>query len=125
MGEYNYILHHKPGITNCVDALSRCPDYPAVNWQNKEQLLQNAVFVNTIQVQDIDKIIKETQMQQKHVIQSLIEKYVLERKDNLWYHQDHIVVVGNNKLKQGVISLYHNFSLAGHPGAWRTFSLLG
>ena len=31
MGEYNYVLHHKPGITNHADALSRCPDYPAVN----------------------------------------------------------------------------------------------
>ena len=46
-------------------------------------------------------------------------------KDNLWYQQGRIIVVGNNDLKQGVISLYHKFSLAGHPGAWCTFSLLG
>ena len=32
--------------------------------------------------------------------------------------------MGNNDLKRGVISLYHDFSLAGHPGSWRTFSLL-
>ena len=125
MGEYNYVLHHKPGITNRADALSRCLDYPVVNWQNEEQLLQNAVFVSTIQVQDIDKIIKEAQIQEKHVIQDFAERYALERKNNLWHHQDCIVVVGNNDLKQGVISLYHDFSLAGHPGAWHTFSLLG
>ena len=125
IGEYNYVLHHKPGITNRADVLSRCPDYPAVNRQNEEQLLQDTVFVNMIQVQDIDNIIKETQMQQKHVIQDLKEKYALERKDDLWHHQNCIVVVGNNELKWGVISLYHNFSLAGHLGTWCTFSLLG
>ena len=125
MGEYNYVLHHKPGITNCTDALSRRPDYPTVNQQSKEQLLQDTVFVNTIQVQEIDEIIKEMQTQQKHIIKDLEEKYMLEWKDNLWHHQNCIVVVGNNNLKRGVISLYHNFSLAGHPRAWRTFSLLG
>ena len=31
MGEYNYVLHHKLGITNRADALSRRPDYPVVN----------------------------------------------------------------------------------------------
>jgi hypothetical protein len=32
--------------------------------------------------------------------------------------------VGNNDVKKGVISLYHNFQTAGHPGQWQTFSLL-
>ena len=125
MGEYNYVLHHKPGITNRTDALSRWPDYPMVNRQQEEQLLQDAVFVNTIQVQEIDDIIKEAQMQQKHIIKELQERYVLEWKEDCWYQQNCIIVVGNNNLKRGVISLYHKFSLAGHPGAWRTFSLLG
>ena len=125
IGEYNYVLHHKPGITNHADALSRQPDYPAVNWWHEEQLLQDAVFVNTVQVQEIDDIIKEAQAQQKHIIKELQERYALEWKEDLWHQQNHIVVVGNNNLKQGVISLYHNFSLAGHPGAWRIFSLLG
>ena len=125
MGEYNYVLHHKPGITNHADALSRWPDYLTVNRQQEEQLLQDAVFVNTIQVQEVDYIIKKGQEQQKEVIMNLQEKYMLEFKNDLWHQQGHIVVVGNNNLKQGVISLYHNFSLSGHPGAWHTFSLLG
>ena len=41
-----------------------------------------------------------------------------------WQNQGRIIVVGNNDLKQGVISLYHDHSLAGHPGVWQTFSLL-
>jgi len=54
MGEYNYVLHHKPGITNRADALSRRPNYPVVNQQSNKQLFENAVFANTIQVQVID-----------------------------------------------------------------------
>ena len=125
MGEYNYVLHHKLGITNRMDALLRCPDYPTVNQQNEEQLLQDAIFVNTIQVQEIDGIIKNAQVQQKQTIKDLRDKYILKWKEDLWRQQDCIVVVGNNDLKQGVISLYHNFSLARHLGAWHTFSILG
>ena len=71
MGEYNYVLHHKPGITNRTDTLSQWPDYPTVNQQQEEQLLQDVVFINTIQVQEIDHIIKEGQEQQKHTIKGL------------------------------------------------------
>ena len=122
MGEYNYILHHKPGITNRADALSRRPDYPVVNRQQEEQLLTNAVFANNIQVQEIDQIIIKGQNAAE--IEPLHEKYRLELCKGIWRQQGCIVVVGNNDLKRGVISLYHNFSLAGHPGSWRTFSLL-
>ena len=122
MGEYNYILHHKPGITNRADALSRRPDYPVVNRQQEEQLLNNAVFANNIQVQEIDQIIKKGQNTLE--IEPLHEKYGLELCEGIWQQQGRIIVVGNNDLKQGVISLYHDFSLAGHPGSWRTFSLL-
>ena len=122
MGEYNYILHHKLGITNWADALSRRPNYPTVNRQQEEQLLTNAVFANNIQVQEIDQIIIKGQNATE--IEPLHEKYGLELCEGIWRQQGCIVVVGNNDLKQGVISLYHDFSLAGHPGSWRTFSLL-
>ena len=42
-----------------------------VNRQQEEQLLQDAVFVNMIQVQEIDHIIKEGQIQQEHTINQL------------------------------------------------------
>ena len=45
MGEYNYVLHHKPGITNQADALSRRPDYPVVDRQQEECLLPEKAFV--------------------------------------------------------------------------------
>ena len=97
MGEYNYILHHKPGITNQADALSRRPDYPAVNRQQEEQLLKSTVFANNIQVQEINQIIKESQNTSE--IEPLREKFGLELRDGIWQQQGRIVVVGNNNLK--------------------------
>ena len=70
-----------------------------VNQQNEEQLLQDTVFVNTVQVQDINNIIKEAQMRQMQVIKELQDKNVLEWKEGLWYQQNRIIVVGNNNLK--------------------------
>ena len=97
MGEYNYILHHKLGITNRADALSRRPDYPVVNRQQEEQLLDNAVFANNIQVQEIDQIIKKSQNTSE--IEPLCKKYGLELREGIWQQQGRIVVVGNNDLK--------------------------
>jgi len=54
----------------------------------------------------------------------LCGKYDLALCEGIWQQTGCIVVVGNNELKQGVISLYHNFLLAEHPRSWRTFSLL-
>ena len=82
MGEYNYVLHHKPGITNQADALSRRPDYPVVNRQQEEQLLTNAVFANNIQVQEIDQIIIKGQNATE--IEPLQEKYGLELSEGIW-----------------------------------------
>jgi len=124
MGEYNYILYHKLGITNCADALSRWPDYPVVNQQSSEQLFEKAVFTNTIQVQEIDQIIKKGQEQHTTEIEWLCGKFDLALCEEMWQHAGCIIVVGNNELKHGVISLYHDFSLAGYPGGWWTFSLI-
>ena len=35
-----------------------------------------------------------------------------------------LVVVGNNELWRGVISLYHDFSTPGHPRGWKTLSMI-
>ena len=54
MGEYNYILHHKPGITNCMDTLSRRPDYPVVDLQGQKQLLDDKVFARGLEAKEIN-----------------------------------------------------------------------
>jgi len=41
-----------------------------------------------------------------------------------WHHGTALVVVANNKLRRGVISLFHNHVTAGHPGITKTLQLL-
>ena len=41
-----------------------------------------------------------------------------------WTVTGRLVVVGNNELRRGVISLYHDFPTAGHPGGRKTISTI-
>ena len=124
MGEFNLTLHHKPGITNRADALSRRPDYQPVDRNQTETLLSKHIFANTAETQDIDEIILQAQKNNGGEITKLRQQFTLTNSDEKWWNQHRLVVVGNDDLKRGVISLYHDFSLAGHPGNWRTFSLM-
>ena len=41
-----------------------------------------------------------------------------------WHHGTALVVVADNVLRRGVISLFHNHVTAGHPGITKTLQLL-
>ena len=99
MGEYNYVLHHKPGITNHADALSRRPDYPTVDRQQEECLLSEKVFIQGLKVQEIDHIIKHAQQTHSKEIEELNWKYLLECLNDIWFQEGRAIVVGNNDLK--------------------------
>jgi Integrase zinc binding domain len=46
--------------------------------------------------------------------------HIEHRPGDLWWKGDALVVVGNNDLKRGVISLFHDHITAGHPGIAKT-----
>ena len=48
---------------------------------------------------------------------------VEHRPGDLWWKDEALVVVGNNDLKKGVISLFHDPYTAGHPGIAKTTTL--
>jgi len=43
---------------------------------------------------------------------------------DLWTKDGALVVVGNNELHKGLISLFHNSTMAGHPGITKTLALM-
>jgi hypothetical protein len=114
--KYNLTIKHKPGIHNRADTLSRCPDYETPKPPEETVSLPNHLFIRTISALDIDKIILQGQKELKHIISSLTQNYPLELRDNKWFLTGRLVVVGNDDFKRGVISLYHDFPSAGHPG---------
>jgi hypothetical protein len=123
MSKYNYELKHLPGIKNRADALSRRTDFELVEY-GEETILPNKVFIKTTSALDIDKIIAAAQGKYASEITHLQQTEDLILKNNLYWKGTRLVVVGNNNVKKGVISLYHDFQTAGHPGQWWTFSLL-
>jgi hypothetical protein len=114
--KYNLTIKHKPGIHNRADALSCRPDYETCKPPEESIGLPDHLFICTISALDIDKIITQGQIKLKHVVLSLAQNYPLELHDNKWFLTGRLVVVGNNDFKRGVISLYHDFPSAGHPG---------
>jgi len=47
----------------------------------------------------------------------------IRKQGDLWTKEGALVVVGNNELKRGVISLFHDPTTAGHPGITKTLAL--
>jgi len=50
--------------------------------------------------------------------------HTLSKSGDLWTKDGAFVVVGNNALKRGVISLFHDSTTAGHPGITKTLTLM-
>jgi hypothetical protein len=52
---------------------------------------------------------------------SIADKYSFYQNGHLWFHPtNQLVVLENNELKRGVISLFHDSTMTGHPGISRT-----
>ena len=101
MGEYNYILHHKPGITNRADALSRRPDYPMVDQQGQEQLLDDKVFARGLEVSDIDQIIHHIQEQHPEELKEIRKNHDLEKQSDTWQNQGASLLWETTTLNEG------------------------
>ena len=120
--KYNLSLKHKPGVLNRADALSHRPDYETHIPLQDEIGLPKHLFVNTTTALGLDHSIIEAQLTHSQDILSLTQKYLLTQQNDTWTMSKRLVVVGNNDLKRGVISLYHDFPTAGHPGQRKTLA---
>jgi hypothetical protein len=118
--KYNLTIKHKPGILNRADALSRRPDYQTHIPPQDEIGLPKHLFISTMTAIGLDKSIIDTQQSCTTNIQSLQQKFPLKNINDQWTINGRLVVVGNDDSKRGVISLYHDFPTAGHPGQRKT-----
>ncbi len=118
--QYSLIIKHKLGILNRADALSRHPDYQSKDNFTEEIGLPSHIFVNTTSTLDYDHTILNAQHLNMDELQTLWSKYLLTNDNNHWTLNHHLIVMGNNNLKRGVITLYHNFPTAGHAGGRKT-----
>jgi len=114
--QYSFVIKHKLRILNWANALSRHPDYELKDNFTEEIGLPSHIFVNTTLALNYNQAILNAQCNNTDEIQTLRSKYPLTNDNDKWTLNHCLVVVGNNDLKRGVITLYHNFPTAGHAG---------
>src|SRR5712672_2476426 len=72
----------------------------------------------------LDQMVYEAQKMEDRTIRQWRIAHMLLKSGNLWTKESAFVVVGNNALKRGVISLFHDSTTAGHPGITKTLALM-
>jgi Integrase zinc binding domain len=96
-----------------VDTLA--PDTDAPIWINsiKDDNLNTDIETEVLHAQSLQKNqIQLNSWRRAHGIE--------HRPGDLWWKGTSLVVVGNDDLKRGVISLFHDHIAAGHPGIAKT-----
>jgi len=72
----------------------------------------------------LDQMVHDTQKMDDRTIRRWCMAHTLSKSGDLWTKEGTFVVVGNNALKRGVISLFHDSTMAGHPGISKTLALM-
>jgi hypothetical protein len=135
--QYNIILEYKPGATNRADALSRRPDYEVNGNPDNDDVIvwPDHYFCEQhtrIRVADWDSLddsleqqIKRAQYPEQPALKRWAGPHNLSTIDGThWFHGTALVVVADDTLRRGVISLFHDHKASGHPGITKTLQLV-
>src|SRR5882672_10038184 len=72
---------------------------------------------------ELDQKIEKAQGKDASTLKQWERAHSIMKQGDLWTKEGALVVVGNNELKRGVISLFHDTTTAGHPGITKTLTL--
>jgi len=72
---------------------------------------------------ELDQKIEKAQGKDASTFKLWERAHGITKLGDLWTKEGALVVVGNNELKRGVISLFHDSTTAGHPGITKTLAL--
>jgi len=72
----------------------------------------------------LDQMVHDAQKMDDQTIRRWHMAHMLSKLGDLWTKDNMFVVVGNYTLKRGVIFLFHNSTMAGHPGISKTLALM-
>ena len=77
-------------------------------------------FSRAATLSSIDKQVQSHQLPQPDLLRKWVMTYPLTQTGELYWYGDQLVVMEDTSLKRGVISLYHDSKMAGHPGISNT-----
>ena len=72
---------------------------------------------------ELDQKIEKAQGKDASTLRQWERAHGITKQGDLWTKEGALIVVGNNELKRGVISLFHDSTTAGHPGITKTLAL--
>jgi len=72
---------------------------------------------------ELDQKIEKAQGKDASTLKQWEWAHSIKKLGDLWTKEGTLIVVGNNELKRGVISLFHDSTTAGHPGITKTLAL--
>jgi hypothetical protein len=88
--------------------------------------LPSEVFARAIDITSIEKQVIEQQGQQLTRLKEWETKYSLSQDDDgNWMKGMALVVVEPKQVRQSTLTAYHDAPTAGHPGIWKTQTMLG
>src|SRR6266571_3057338 len=131
LSKYNFMLKHIARTKNTrADALSRRSDYDTGEGDNKDIIiLPHDIFIRLAGKESIEEVnihsrVNASNMAHEKTIQQWANSHQLHYEHNTWWKDTALVVAGGNKLKRGVISIFHDPPHRGHPGIANTYHLL-
>jgi hypothetical protein len=135
--QYNILLEYKPRATNCTDALSCHPDYEVEENPDNEDVTvwPDKYFCEThtyICIIDWDSLednleqhIKCAQYPEQPVLKQWASAHNLTTINGThWYHGTALVIMADDALRRGVITLFHDHKASRHPGITKTLQLV-
>lgn len=101
LADYNFTLVHKPGAQNKADSFSQRPDYDTGTRDNDNiTVLPEHLFLNTVDILDVEQEVYERQEQQGTEIRELGKEYPLDQVDGRWFYHGWPVVPDEQELQR-------------------------
>ena len=87
--------------------------------------LPDSVFICLLSTVTLDEKIQKQQHAVSRKLESWQDSYTLvQKEDRSWYKGRALVISGDDEDKRGLLKLYHDAKVAGHPGVAKTLRSL-
>ena len=147
LSRFDFVLVHKPGISNRSDAMSRRPDHrEGVEDDNSDRVLLDPKFfrirstrpgaVNSVGDTELRRRIRDCPTRDLDVARALdtimkngprsLAKGLQEwnYEEGLILFRGKVYVPADRELRRDIVKRYHDSPMAGHPGRHKTYELV-